>query len=101
MRVSLSTRGGLAAAITRRLPPRVADTDRLPPEAAGELRRLADAVRADRDGPGRPGPAVRDAMSYTIIIEDAAGSTTRTATDTAMSPAFGALLGWLERNAAG
>lgn len=97
MRVSLATHGGQAAALNLRLPPRVLETDRLPPEAAGELRRLVAAASAESDGTRRPGSA-RDAMSYTITVADGARSATLTGSDTAMSPSFGALLSWIERH---
>jgi len=97
MRVSLATHGGQAAAINLRLPPRVLDADSLPPETARELRRLVAAASAESGGTRRAGPA-RDAMSYTITVDDGARSATLTGSDTAMSPAFGALLSWIERH---
>ncbi|GLW31217.1 protealysin inhibitor emfourin [Actinoplanes regularis] len=95
MRVSLATHGGLAAPIIRRLPPRVLDTDQLPGDAARELRRLVAAAAAD-PGAARPAPHARDAMTYTITVDDSPDSTTLTGSDTGMSPAFGALLTWIE-----
>jgi hypothetical protein len=38
-------------------------------------------------------------MSYTITVVDGGHSSTLTASDTAMPPAFGALLSWIERHA--
>lgn len=90
MRVTLATHGGQAAAITLRLPPRELDTGGLSPEEAGELRDLVAAACA-AGGSGGPDGAARDAMSYTITVELTAG-------DTAMSPAFAALLSWIERH---
>jgi len=95
MRVALVTHGGLAATI--RLPPRVLDTDSLPPEEAGELSRLVAAASAEGGG-NTPSGSARDAMGYTITVDDDAGSTTLTGSDTAMSPAFGALVTWIERH---
>jgi hypothetical protein len=97
MRVALATHGGQAAALNLRLPPRVLDTDKLPPEAAEELRRLVAAASAENDGTSQPGSA-RDAMSYTITVDDDARSATLTGSDTAMSPSFGALLSWIEQH---
>ncbi|NMO49750.1 hypothetical protein HH310_00860 [Actinoplanes sp. TBRC 11911] len=94
MRVVLATHGGQAAAINMRLPPRVLDSDRLPAEATAQLRDLVTAARAEA-APEKSGNA-RDAMSYTITVEDGDDSTTITASDTAMSPAFAALLTWLQ-----
>lgn len=98
MRVALATHGGQAAAINLRLPPRVLDTGSLPPDAARELRRLVAAASAESGGTRRPGSA-RDAMSYTITVEDGPDSRTLTGSDTAMSPAFADLLSWIERHA--
>ncbi|MFI9150434.1 protealysin inhibitor emfourin [Streptomyces sp. NPDC053367] len=97
MKVTLATHGGQAAAIQRRLPPDVLDSDDLPEDAAAELARLvAAALAQDAEGPSGPGRA-RDAMSYTITVEDGGRSTVLTRSDTTMSPAFAALLDWLEQ----
>lgn len=93
MRVALETSGGQAAAINLRLPPRVLDTDRMPPEQARELRGLVAAASTESGGAG---PA-RDAMTYTITVDD--GAATLIGDDTTMSPAFGALVSWIERHA--
>ena len=98
MLISLAMRGGLAAAITRRLPPRVVDTAGLPPETTLWVRDLVSAASVEGSDPTRSGLA-RDAMSYTITVVDGGHSTTLTASDTAMPPAFGALLRWIERHA--
>ncbi|MGY1499446.1 protealysin inhibitor emfourin [Streptomyces sp. QTS52] len=95
MRVTLARHGGQAAAIQLRLPPQELDTDSLPENAAAELTRLvAAAVPAtEEDRAGR----ARDAMSYTITVEEDGRSTTvLTQSDTSMSPGFAALLRWLD-----
>ncbi|AKJ14706.1 hypothetical protein ABB07_32995 [Streptomyces incarnatus] len=96
MKVTLATHGGQAAAIHLRLPPRVLDTDVLPEDAAAELARLVAAAvpAAEEERHGR----APDAMSYTITVEDEGRSTVLTQSDAAMSPAFAALLGWLEKH---
>ncbi|MEV4190125.1 protealysin inhibitor emfourin [Streptomyces toxytricini] len=92
MRVSLAVRGGLAAT-THRGPPEVVDTADLPAAEAAELARLVAALTPGprSDGPGR----ARDAVSYTITVEDGGRSTASTQSDAAMSPSFAALLAWL------
>src|SRR5215831_7784488 len=101
MRVTLAKHGGMAAAINLRLPPRVVDTDALPKATAEELVRLvaaakaAPAVQEEKSGGGR------DVMSYTITVEDGSHPTVLKQSDIAMSPAFNALRGWLERHSAG
>lgn len=99
VKVTLTTYGGQLAAIGRRLPPKVVDTERLSEEGAKELVRLVRAARA-ADAPPRPQPDLaRDAMSYEVLVEDAGEPVVLTASDTAMSRDFAALLAWLERNA--
>ncbi|MFC9293987.1 protealysin inhibitor emfourin [Streptomyces sp. NPDC057011] len=94
--MTLATHGGLAGAINLRLPPDVLDTDTLPDGAAAELARLvaAAAPTPTLDTPGR----ARDAMSYTITVEDGGSSTTLKQSDAAMTPAFADLLAWLRKH---
>jgi hypothetical protein len=96
MKVTLMRHGGQAAAIRLRLPPKELDTDALPKDAAAELAQLVAAAvpvaKGDRDS------RARDAMSYTITVEDDGRSTVLTQSDTTMSPAFAALLSWLEKH---
>ncbi|MFK0047684.1 protealysin inhibitor emfourin [Streptomyces sp. NPDC090741] len=95
MKVTLATHGGLAAAVNLRLPPKVLDTDTLPENAAPELARLVAAAVATpkADQPSR----ARDAMSYTITVEDGGRSTVLKQSDAAMTPAFAALLTRLQK----
>lgn len=96
MKVTVEKRGGQAAAINLRLPPRVVDATALSPSDAAELSRLVAAARSsparERES-GIPG----DAMSYRITIEDGADPVVLRQSDTTMSDAFGALLSWLEK----
>jgi hypothetical protein len=96
MRVSLTTYGGQAAAITMRQPARTLDTDTLPSGAAEELRGLVSAARAAPGGP--PPRAAADAMHYTITVDDDDHAATLSASDAGMTKAFAALLGWIERH---
>ncbi|WP_053691243.1 protealysin inhibitor emfourin [Streptomyces sp. WM6372] len=95
MKVTLVTHGGLAAAVNLRLPPKVLDTDTLPENAAPELARLVAAAVATpkADQPNR----ARDAMSYTITVEDGGRSTVLKQSDAAMTPAFADLLTRLQK----
>jgi hypothetical protein len=99
MKVTLATHGGLAAAINIQLPPRVVDTKTLPAPAAAELSRLVAAAKAVNASPARDERA-RDAMSYTITVEERGQSTTLAQTDMTMSAPFAALLNWLQQHAA-
>jgi hypothetical protein len=96
MKISLTTRGGLAAAINLRLPPRVVNLDSLPKEAAAELARLIDAAKNAPAVKAAPGPAP-EAMSYTITVEDGQEPVVLHQSDAAMSPAFAALLSGIEK----
>lgn len=97
MKISLATRGGQAAAIYLRLPPRVVNVDSLPKEAAAELARLVDAAKNAPAAKAGPGPAP-GAMSYTITVEDGGEPVVLHQSDNAMSPAFAALLSGLEKH---
>jgi len=110
VRVSLQTRGGLAAPINRNLPPTVVDTAALPPGKAAELARLVDAVipaaspaSSPASSPDEAGDAggVRggDMMSYTIVVDDGPRLTTLTRSDGTMSPEFADLLDWIQDHA--
>ena len=75
---------------------------RLPKLLAAELAQLVAAVKAASSiKEERPGRA-RDAMSYTITLEEDDGEISNiTQSDTTMSAAFAALLEWLDRHSAG
>ncbi|ELP65456.1 hypothetical protein STRTUCAR8_05391 [Streptomyces turgidiscabies Car8] len=79
------------------LPPKELDTDALPGNAAAELTALVAAAVPYPAEEDRPGGA-RDAMSYTITVDDDGRSTVLVQSDTTMSPAFAALLRWLENH---
>lgn len=98
MKINLAKHGGQAAGMFLGRPPRVLDTDTLPPSAAEELAMLVEAAKnttaALEAGPGR----ARDVMSYTITVEDRGHQTVLKQSDNNMSPAFKNLLVWLERH---
>ena len=100
MKVTLATHGGQAAAINLRLPPRVIDAEALPEDAARELAQLVAAAKAAPPAGEQASGRARDAMSYTITVEDDGRSVDLVQSDTTMSPAFAALLSWLERRLA-
>jgi hypothetical protein len=99
MKVTLATHGGQAAAINLRRPSRAVDTDTLPESDAEELSRLVDAAKAVKVSP-QGGERARDAMSYTITIEDRSQSTVLAHSDVTMPRQFAVLLAWLEKHAA-
>lgn len=100
MKVKLATDGGLAAAVLADLPPQVVDTDTLPQEAAAELERLVSAAaRSVAEGTEEPSGLARDAMTYSITIEEGGRASVLVQSDTTMSPPFAALLRWLRQHA--
>ncbi len=97
MKVTLAAHGGLAAAGGLGLPPDTLDTDTLPGKGAAELARLMAAASSRRPPADRPSRA-RDAMSYTITVEDGGRSTVLEQSDASMTPEFAALLTWLQQH---
>ena len=101
MKVTLTKYGGMAAVIRR--PPYIVESSALPEPAAAELAWLVAAVKA-APAPKERGPGqARDAMSYTITLEEegAEPAVELSQSDTNMTPSFAALLEWLERYPAG
>jgi hypothetical protein len=95
MKISLKTRGGWGAPVYLGLPPRTVDLDTLPQETAAAVSRLAEAAKAAPapSAPPQP-PSVPSPMSHTITIEDGGAPVVLHQSDS-MSPAFEALLNWL------
>jgi hypothetical protein len=98
MKVTLTTHGGLAAGMRR--PSRIVDSSALPEPAAAELARLVAAVKAAPAVKEDRSERARDAMTYTITVEEDGHSVVLRQSDTAISPAFAALLTWLEQQSA-
>jgi len=91
MKITLNTAGGFAAGIRR--PARVVNAESLPESDKQQLKQLVDAVdragaTVDESSPGR----ARDAMSYTIAVDDGGQTQQYKQRDGDMSPAFSALL---------
>jgi hypothetical protein len=102
MKVTLATHGGLAAAIRIRRPPRVVDTETLPPLLSAELARLIAVAREAGSGEAAgAGGGARDAMTYKVTIEDGGTPVTLHSSDVTMTPAFDALRAWIEKHSAG
>lgn len=98
MRISLAKHGGQAAGMYLGRPPRVLDSKTLPPSAAEELDELVEAAKATVTAAGTAPGRARDAMSYTVTVEEGGRETVLKLSDTDMSPAFKDLLAWLERH---
>ena len=88
MKITLTTHGGLAAGIRR--PPRVVESSELSESAARELARLVAAVKNAPVAEDASSGRARDAMSYTISVDDDGKTKVLRQSDTAMSPAFAA-----------
>src|SRR5262245_21157565 len=98
MKVTLTSHGGLAAGMRR--PPCVVESSALPERAAADLARLVAAARTApavrEQDPGR----ARDAMSYTITVEENGEATVLRQSDAALAPAFADLVAWLKQHGA-
>lgn len=96
MKITLTKHGGFAAGMFR--PPSIVKSSTLAAADAAELSRLVMAVKmAPIERGEEPGQA-RDAMSYTMTIEeDGAETTVITQSDINMSPAFADLMQWIDR----
>lgn len=90
MRVTLTTHGGLAAPINRRLPPRVVEIDE--PAEVARVRQLIEAARSQTAS-----GAQSDAMTYTLTVADGSDETVIKGSDVDMTEAFAALLDFVER----
>lgn len=99
MKVTLAKHGGMAAAIQARLPPRVVDAEALPQPAAAELRQLVAAAEGAHAAQATPPGRGADMMTYVITVEDDGRTSVLRQSDAGMSPAFAALLEWIERRA--
>jgi hypothetical protein len=94
MKVTLAQHGGLAATMNR--VPQVLDAGALPKLAKEELTRLVAAVHAASTP--EENVRARDAMTYTITVQDGGQPIVLTQSDTTMSPPFADLLAWLEQH---
>lgn len=98
MKVTLVKHGGIAAGI--RHPPHMIDSADLSGEPAAELARLVAATRAAPAPTGDALERARDAMSYTLTLEDDdGGQTVMRQSDVAMTAPFASLLDWIRRHA--
>ncbi|MER6471493.1 protealysin inhibitor emfourin [Streptomyces collinus] len=101
MKITLVTDGGLAATVLADLPPQVLDTDTLSEGAAAELHRLLSAAaRSVAEGTEEPSSLARDAMSYSITVEEGGHASVLVQSDTTMSEEFAALLRRLRQHLA-
>ena len=105
MKVTLATHGGQIAALQLGRPPRILDADALTASQKTELSRLIAAAKRESDSAaaksevaGNETKARRgaDLMTYTVRFEDDKGPIVLKQSDAAMSPAFAALLDWLQ-----
>ena len=94
MRITLQKYGGLAAGIRRA--PLSLEGAALDEDTATKLSRLVES--AVRSSPPAPSQAAPDEMSYTISIDDGENVIVLRQSDTSMTPAFAALLDWLEQH---
>lgn len=96
MKVTISEYGGLAPGI-RRLPQTI-DTSSLSMESASELSKLIAAASKPPTGSENSQDRGRDAVSYAVRVEEDDKSDEIRQSDTAMTPAFAALLEWFDKH---
>jgi hypothetical protein len=95
MKITLAKYGGFAAGIFR--PPSIVESSTLSATDAAELSRLIVALKTAPIARGEEPGKARDAMSYTITIEETSGETTViTQSDINMSPFFANLMQWID-----
>jgi hypothetical protein len=94
VKVSVRAHGGQAAALRAGRPATAVDSTSLYGDQARELAELTAAALAEPSAAAAPDRS-RDAMSYTIEVDDGDRVVALRRSDTAMSPAFAALLSWL------
>jgi hypothetical protein len=98
MKVTLSKHGGWAAGIQLGAVPRVIEATALPAPAAADLARLASAAEASPAVDAKAASRGGDIGTYSITIEHGGRTAVLRQSDTTMSPAFAALLEWIERH---
>lgn len=96
MKITLAKHGGWQAQL--RLPPHVIDGASLNAAEVNELTRLLAGAKAAPDAPGERSARAPEAMKYTITIEDGGEPTLLRQTDTNLTPAFAALMTWIEQH---
>jgi hypothetical protein len=96
MRIKLAKHGGWTAGLP--MPPRAVESNTLNEHAAAELHGLVAAAKADSPAKTAEPTGGADLMSYTITIDDAGQPVVLHQSDSGMTPAFSALLNWLERH---
>ena len=97
MRVSLTSSGGFAAALSLGRPPRVVDADALPAAEAAQLAALVAAVR--QEAPAEDDGRARDAVTSTLTVEDAGTTAVLRRSEAAATPAWEELVTWVRRHA--
>jgi emfourin len=96
MKITLATHGGQIAAMRLGRAPRVLNADSLTAAQKDELARLVAAAKRETETTQTREPRGADLMTYVVSAEDEKGTVTLKQSDSEMSPAFSALLDWLE-----
>jgi hypothetical protein len=99
MKVSLATHGGHLAGYYLGRPPQIVNAESLPKDAAEELARLVEAAKGSPASEHARSDLARDAMSYTITIENGDPPVVLVQSDGTMSPEFVALRNWIKTHA--
>ena len=95
MKVTLATHGGQIAAMRLGRPARALDAETLPPSQKAELSRLIAVAQREASNQESKARRGADLESYEIRVEDDKGPVVLKS-ESPMSPAFAALLEWLQ-----
>lgn len=96
MKISMTESGGFAA-LASDGPAAFVDTDRLPPDAAAEGKRLVAAARKAAAGAGNA--PVPDGMGFHFIVDEDGAPASFKLSDADMGPEAAALMDWFQRHA--
>lgn len=99
MKVTIKESGGLAPGMRRR--EQTIESESLPKAKAEELARLVEAAKYSRTSEAESDKRGRDAVSYTIHVEDQGESTELKQSDTTITQPVAELIEWVGQNREG
>jgi len=94
LRISLEKDGGWPPRTA--LQPKAVEVDQLPAETVAHVRGLAASLKKSGQPETRQPSAARDAISYSIVIDDNGERLSFKQRDAQMTREFDAMLNWLE-----
>ena len=96
MKVTIRESGGFAPGLRKQ--PKTIESSELSEEKAAELGRLVEAARSsETEEPARPGRS-RDAVNYTITVEDEGDAVELKRSDADLPQPVADLIEWIDQN---